>query len=316
MTRVENISDAMRQYMDKHQLNENYQRLMASVYQDPTVKAFLEQHRDQLTNDQIDRSSAKLYEFVNERHRLENGEPTFAPGYEPTLVLNDHLIEVSYKPTADQRAKLKQQAARKRVSSVMMPKLIKNATFDQFEPDEDQQGTGRMAAANQAMAFIDAYIADRKHFHQGLYLYGSLGIGKTYLLGAIANYLADNNVRTTLVHFPSFAVEMKSAIGNNQVAEKMDAVKKSPILMIDDIGADAMSAWIRDDILGVILEYRMQNELPTFFSSNFSMNQLEHEHLAQTTNGDVEPVKAKRLMERVRFLAREVVMAGPNRRPK
>lgn len=52
------------------------------------------------------------------------------------------------------------------------------------------------------------------------------------------------------------------------MAEKLDAVKRSPILMIDDIGADAMSSWIRDEVFGVILQYRMQEQLPTFFSSN------------------------------------------------
>ena len=86
-----------------------------------------------------------------------------------------------------------------------------------------------------------------------------------------------------------------------------------PILVLDDIGAESITAWIRDDILGVILEYRMQNELPTFFTSNFSMNQLETEHFTVTKDG-AEPVKAERLMQRIRYLAKEIQMAGENRR--
>lgn len=39
--------------------------------------------------------------------------------------------------------------------------------------------------------------------------------------------------------------------------------------MIDDIGADSMSSWVRDEVLGVILEYRMQQQLPTFFYLEF-----------------------------------------------
>ena len=109
---------------------------------------------------------------------------------------------------------------------------------------------------------------------------------------------------------------MKNAIAQNGVADKLDALKRAPILMIDDIGADAMSAWVRDDVLGVILEYRMQEELPTFFSSNFSMAQLEKEHLRISTRGDDEPLKAQRLMQRIRFLAREITMVGVNRRPQ
>ena len=67
--------------------------------------------------------------------------------------------------------------------------------------------------------------------------------------------------------------------------------------------------------MGVILEYRMQEELPTFFSSNFSMDELT-DHLAQDNNGNSEPLKAQRIMERIRFLSREVRMVGPNLRAK
>ena len=99
----------------------------------------------------------------------------------------------------------------------------------------------------------------------------------------------------------------------DQVAEKLDAVKRSPILMIDDIGADAMSSWIRDEVFGVILQYRMQEQLPTFFSSNFTMDELE-QHLSVTQRGDEEPLKAKRIMERIRYLTKEIEMTGRNRR--
>ena len=79
--------------------------------------------------------------------------------------------------------------------------------------------------------------------------------------------------------------------------------------MMDDIGADAMSSWIRDEVFGVILQYRMQEQLPTFFSSNFSMQELE-KHLSVTQRGESEPLKAKRIMERIRYLTKEIQMTG------
>ena len=83
--------------------------------------------------------------------------------------------------------------------------------------------------------------------------------------------------------------------------EKPDAVK-IPILMIDDIGAESIS-WIRDDVLSVILQYRMQEQLVTFFSSNLDLKALE-EHLTVTQRGEQEPLKARRIMERVRYLSK------------
>jgi DNA replication protein len=102
-----------------------------------------------------------------------------------------------------------------------------------------------------------------------LYLAGDFGVGKTYLLGAIANELFKSDVRTTIMHFPTFAVEMKNSIGQNNVLDKVNKVKASEILMLDDIGADSMSSWIRDEVLGVILQYRMQENMPTFFLQIF-----------------------------------------------
>ena len=116
------------------------------------------------------------------------------------------------------------------------------------------------------------------------------------------------------VHFPSFAVEIKGSIGKNQTNEYIDNLKKAQVLMIDDIGADSLSSWLRDDVLGVILQYRMQEELPTFFSSNLSLEQLEQQYLTVNNRGEAEPLKAKRIMERIKFLADEYHVVGKNRR--
>jgi len=106
---------------------------------------------------------------------------------------------------------------------------------------------------------------------------------------------------------------MKSAIGNNSVLKKIDSVKRAQILMMDDIGAESISPWVRDDVLGIILQYRMQEKLPTLFSSNKSMADLT-ESLAGTDRGNSEMLKAERIMERIRFLAKEVQVGGENRR--
>lgn len=308
---MEDLGKTMQQLMSQQHLNDNYRQLMAKVYDDPLVRQFYEAHQAELADDVLTRSAAKLYEFVSEREKLAKGGATFATGYEPQLVVSNHLIDVAYVPTAETQEKQAEQRLRQRVKSIAMPKSIREATLKAFDQDSD-----RAEALMAALDFIDAYEASPKRRHQALYLSGSFGVGKTYLLAAVANQLAADGFSTTLVHFPSFAVEMKNAIAQNGAAEKLDALKKAKVLMIDDIGADAMSAWVRDDVLGVILEYRMQEELPTFFSSNFSMAQLENEHLRISTRGDDEPLKAQRLMQRIRFLAREVTMVGVNRRPQ
>ncbi|SMS14524.1 primosomal protein DnaI [Levilactobacillus zymae] len=308
---MEDISKTMQEMMSKRHLNRNYRQLMDQAFADLEVTAFIQANQADLAEDVLARSASKIYEFVTERDKVRQGGQTFATGYEPRLIVANHLLDVAYVPTAATMEKQAQQQLQRRVRAIAMPKDIRNAELDNFDNDND-----RMEALMAATEFIDNYENSPHHRHQALYLSGSFGVGKTYLLAAVANQLAADGFSSTLVHFPSFAVEMKNAIAKNGVGDKLDAIKKAPILMIDDIGADAMSAWVRDDVLGVILEYRMQEELPTFFSSNFSMAQLENEHLRISTRGDDEPLKAQRLMQRIRFLAREIVMVGVNRRPQ
>ena len=112
--------------------------------------------------------------------------------------------------------------------------------------------------------------------------------------------------------------DLKALLGDKTtgrtVADAVNEVKNAPVLMLDDIGADSLSNWSRDDILGVILQHRMQEELPTFFSSNLSMEELESSYLTFNNRMESDPLKAKRIMERIKFLATEIIVDGPNLR--
>ncbi|GAF67049.1 primosomal protein DnaI [Bacillus sp. TS-2] len=147
----------------------------------------------------------------------------------------------------------------------------------------------------------------------GLYLYGRFGVGKTYIMGAIANRLKKRHIETFIVYTPDFFREMKQAIGDGSLQEKLEALKTSSVLILDDIGAETMSAWIRDDILGAILQHRMLEKLPTLFTSNFDYDELEN-HLSFSNKGGIEELKAKRIMERIRHFSRAVEVKGKNRR--
>ncbi|MGE7365611.1 primosomal protein DnaI [Desemzia incerta] len=306
---MDDIGKSLTKIIKERKWNEEFNQLMKEVMRDPDVVSFIQEHSEMLDNSAIEKSAAKLYEFVNEKKKYqENKENQLAPGYQPKLIMNHHYIDVTYVPTAELVAKQREKSIKNLIHSMDMPKGIREATLDDF-----QNTSERLQAKMEALDFIEAYLTAPKKFHRGLYLQGSFGVGKTYLLGAIAHDLAESGFPSTLMHFPSFAVEMKQSIGENTTGEKIEAVKRAPILMLDDIGADSMSSWIRDDVLGVILQYRMQEQLPTFFSSNLDLKQLE-EHLTFSQRGEDEPLKAQRIMERVRFLAKEVTMQGVNRR--
>ena len=101
-----------------------------------------------------------------------------------------------------------------------------------------------------------------------------------------------------------------ATIGN--ITVEYEYIKKVPLLLLDDIGAENLTSWARDEIIGTLLQYRMDEKLPTFFTSNLDLKQLE-EHFS-TTNAGVDKLKARRIIERIRFLTKDFCLTSRNRR--
>ena len=81
---------------------------------------------------------------------------------------------------------------------------------------------------------------------------------------------------------------------------------------MDDIGAENSSSWSRDEVLGPLLQYRMDNNLPTFFTSNLTIEELE-KALSISSSG-VDKVKARRIIERIKQLSITQELISKNRR--
>ncbi len=96
------------------------------------------------------------------------------------------------------------------------------------------------------------------------------------MLAAIANELAEKEYSSMIVYVPEFVRELKNSLQDQTLEEKLNMVKTTPVLMLDDIGAESMTSWVRDEVIGTVLQHRMSQQLPTFFSSNFSPDELKH----------------------------------------
>ncbi|HFI0235492.1 TPA: primosomal protein DnaI [Streptococcus suis] len=285
-------------------VRQSYDQLVAEIMQDKDVAEFIRQHG--LNQDEIGRSISKFYEFINERDKFFTNDQTYmAKGYQPVLVMNQGYADVSYLETAELVELRKLEAIKNRIQLINMPASLKNVTI----ADLDRQDENRVGIMLAISDFVKRVGQDNK----GIYLYGTFGIGKSYLMAYLANLLSKTHLlSTTMLHYPTFVVDIKNAIKDGSVKERIDEVKTAQVLVLDDIGAEQHSSWIRDDVLQVILQYRMQENLPTFFTSNFSFEDLER-HFSAGKSGD-ETWQAKRVMERIRFLAQEMHLQGVNRR--
>lgn len=283
------------------------------LFRFPLVKEFAKKH-PHIKKDVYLRSYSRLHQFVVERSHcqrcpgLENC-PNMMKGHYPEL--NEYgggYIDLSMHACSLLKNKLEEQKRQSLIRSHHIPKEIRAATFESIDinPEREQ-------AIHCAIDFCMEF-ASGKSPEKGLYFYGPFGVGKSYIAGAITNLLANNDIPSLMVHFPTLVEEMKSAVSNQEnISDKIDALKTPPVLILDDIGAESLSPWIRDDVLMVILQYRMTEKLPTIYTSNMNLEELE-EHFSQTSKGGWDPLKGKRLIERIRPYVEVILVEGKNRR--
>ena len=115
--------------------------------------------------------------------------------------------------------------------------------------------------------------------------------------------------RVAVVYYPDFLRKLKEDF--DDIGYTFNKIKKAELLLLDNIGAETVTNWNRDEILGTILQYRMQEGLPTFFTSNMTIKELE-EHLIGNDNEG--KLKARRIIERIKYLTDDIEMIAESRR--
>ena len=298
---MESVGDVLKRQPSRF----HYQDLVQKIMKDPDVAAFIQQ--ESLTPEELNRSISKFNQYITERDKFLRGDTDYiAKGYKPILVMNHGYADVSYEETPELIAAEKEAAIKNRLKLINLPASLRKASLAQVDLDD----LGRLPVFEKLLAFVEQYPTIRK----GLYLYGDFGVGKSFMVAALAHDLSEKRgVSSTHLHYPSFVIDVKNAIGDGNVKTLVDELKLSEVLILDDIGAEQSTAWVRDEILQVILQYRMQENLPTFFTSNFNFEELEL-HFAKGKHGNDETWEARRVMERIRYLAEETRLEGVNRR--
>lgn len=182
---------------------------------------------------------------------------------------------------------------------------LKNARMK----DIDVSDKNRIELIKFLKKFYDEY--NIKSSPKGLYLHGSFGSGKTFLLACLLNELEiKKHISYEIVYYPELLRTLKEDL--SLVESKVSYYSNVEILVLDDIGAENVTNWGRDEILGTILQERMNKHKTTFFTSNLDINELE-KHLS-CSKDNVDNVKARRIIERIKQLTVDMPLISVNRR--
>lgn len=137
---------------------------------------------------------------------------------------------------------------------------------------------------------------------KGTYLYGSYGVGKSLFMHFFCDQMHKLNLSTAFVNVNQLAKNAKKNIeeeDKSKFSKYYKDIKKADVLVLDDLGAEKASEWFYSEVLFGILDYRMNNKKLTYFTSNFSIDELQEKI---KNKGNLNPVDAGRIIDRIRTL--------------
>ena len=226
------------------------------------------------------------------------------PGYFSNLTY-DGMLKSELCPCRYMKAKLKAEEHKNMYLISDLPDKLLTASFRTIETDHESEEY--LQVLTRAMRLSNDYAS--------LYLYGTIGAGKTYLAACACNEHARNGEKVAFVHYPSFCQRMASMFTTGEYKDEVKRMQYAEFVVIDDIGAENVTEWNRDSILLPILNSRCEAGLPTWFTSNCDLATLKI-HYTFSSNGKQEELKASRIIERINSMCTVEVLTGGDRRLK
>jgi len=281
----------------------NKEELIEGLFRDPSLSNFFIEN--DLNSMVIDEYLSSIITYKTEKDRCLNCKgidecKQDTVGLEPILKYENNKIKTFYKECNFLLHRNLLAQKDDLITAMYMPKMIYDAEFEDYNTNT----SARMGIYKYMMSFLRLFPMGEKV--KGLYIWGEYQKGKTYTLAALANELIKKGYSVVIAYYPDLAREFKSSISSGGLEKLINKIKRADVVMLDDIGGEGKSAWIRDEVLGPILQYRLLDEKPTFFSSNVSLKELGLYMV--DNNQKAEQMKAFRIISRIRSLTEEVKM--------
>lgn len=114
--------------------------------------------------------------------------------------------------------------------------------------------------------------------NKSVYLVGNHKVGKSYLLVTFANeFIALGKGQVAVINASQRFKELTDLSFNDkeEFSKQMLLLSNVPLLIIDDFGQEYVYETLRDLVVMPILNERYRNNLLTFFTSEFSINEIQ-----------------------------------------
>ncbi len=283
--------------------------LVRRLHKEPRVLAFLRDH--QLDEAFIDTHSGMLKQWLDTLDHCGRCQGLAFCVHEP----RGHYLDLTYDGILayglracahynDERARLSHQRHYAVMDFAKQDLRIDLTTLDVSKESAEYK---------EVYSALIAHLLQEKK-ERGFYLAGPPGVGKSYLCIGICNYFARKGLRVAFVNVPHLISSLKLLFSDSEaMEEKLTRISDADVAVFDDIGGESMTAWSRDEVLLTLLDARMNHHRLTYFTSNYTMDELQA-RFALANGRHKEAVAALRVLERVKALSVEKKLKGRSRR--
>ncbi|QNK56122.1 primosomal protein DnaI [Paenibacillus sp. PAMC21692] len=315
---MESLGELLKSWPAGQSLTEQAERKLAELMREPLIGKLLDKYPD-LNEDVLRLNLNRVYQYVTEYRNCSNcpGLDQCPNDYEGHYTLLSSETVNGLTQLYDRKVSCKKYLARQTedaIRSRIRSFYVDDSALRRGYSSDEILTTDleRAKAVGQVLRYIDR-TKESGLQEQGLYLAGRFGTGKTFLMCYLLQELAKAGYSGVIVYMPDFVEDLKALMHEpGKLKETVEMMKETDLLIFDDIGAENLNPWVRDHVLGAILNYRMERK-PTFYTSNYDLDALER-HFSFTSKDGDELHKGQRLMDRVRPYVEVVMVTGENKR--
>ena len=184
-----------------------------------------------------------------------------------------------------------------------------NDSYLNIDLDNVVNKKGRFKFEKKLME-IDLYSAN-----EGLFVCGPAASGKSYPLIALCNEFVRNNKTCSFVDVKSFLNSLTRTFDKKREKDVdelsfdqiMERAKFADVLVLDNLGEENQSEWARDTVLGDIIDYRNKNNLLTFITSCYSLEEIEKMYNVSKSNAEVGKIKANKFIDKIKAACPNII---------
>jgi DNA replication protein DnaC len=186
--------------------------------------------------------------------------------------LAGHVVRISCRCEAERMAKEeaeeKERQKNRHVAELKQRGFL-SKTMQEWTFTNDNRQNPQMALARKYVENWDQV----KEKNIGLLVWGDVGCGKSYLAGAIANALMDQEIAVMMTNFSAIINDLSGTFeGRNEYLNQLFAY---PLLIIDDFGMERGTEYGLEQVYNVI-DGRYRSGNPLIVTTNLTLAEMRN----------------------------------------